>query len=210
MPREVAGATLLLLGAGSIGREVIPRAKAFDMKIAVLRENVQHGAEGADAVYPISELDRLLPQADFVLISLPTLASTRGMFNRERLARMKSDAYLINVSRGALIDEAALIDRLRTGRLRGAALDVFDEEPLPAGHPLAALDNVILTPHSVGRTDERFANGARTAADTVLAVARGARPPFLVNPEALEHPRLKATLREHRRRSRAAETPSVA
>ena len=148
MPREVAGATLLLLGAGSIGREVIPRAKAFDMKIAVLRENVQHGAEGADAVYPISELDRLLPQADFVLISLPTLASTRGMFNRERLARMKSDAYLINVSRGALIDEAALIECLQKKQIGGAALDVFATEPLPPESPLWLLENLIITPHT--------------------------------------------------------------
>jgi len=148
MPREVAGATLLLLGAGSIGREVIPRAKAFGMEVVVLRENVHSGAEGADAVYSISQLDRLLPQADFVLISLPTLPSTRGMFNRERLARMKSDAYLVNVSRGALVDEPALIECLQKKQIGGAALDVFATEPLPPESPLWLLENLIITPHT--------------------------------------------------------------
>jgi phosphoglycerate dehydrogenase-like enzyme len=148
MPRELAGAMLLLVGAGSIGGEVIPRARAFGMKIIVVRENVQKGAEGADAVHSVADLDRFLPLADFVVLSAPVLASTRGLFGRERLAKMKPDAYLINVGRGALIDEAALVECLQKKQIAGAALDVFVTEPLPADSPLWSLENLIITPHT--------------------------------------------------------------
>jgi phosphoglycerate dehydrogenase-like enzyme len=148
MPRELADATLLLLGAGSIGREVIPRAKAFGMKIIVVRENVQKGAEGADEVHSTSELDGLLPQADFVLVTLPTTSSTQAILNRERLSKMKSEAYLVNVSRGALIDEPALLECLQKKQIGGAALDVFSAEPLPAESPFWSLENLLITPHT--------------------------------------------------------------
>jgi phosphoglycerate dehydrogenase-like enzyme len=148
MPRDLADATLLLLGAGSIGGEVIPRAKAFGMKIIVIRENVQKGAEGADEVHSMDDLDRLLPLADFVLLALPTTSSTQTIFNRERLSKMKSDAYLLNVSRGALIDESALLECLQKKQIGGAALDVFSTEPLPAESPLWSLPNLLITPHT--------------------------------------------------------------
>lgn len=148
MPRELAGTMLLLVGAGSIGREVIPRAHAFGMKIIVIRENVQKGTEGADEVHALDDLDRLLPLADFVLLSAPVLVSTRGLFDRERLAKMKSDAYLINVGRGALIDEAALVECLQKKQIGGAALDVFATEPLPPESPLWSLENLLITPHT--------------------------------------------------------------
>jgi phosphoglycerate dehydrogenase-like enzyme len=152
MPRELADATLLLLGAGSIGREVVPRARAFGMKIIVVREDVHKGAEGADEVYAMSELDRLLPRADFVLITLPTLPSTLSLFNRERLSKMKSDAYLVNVSRGALIDEQALLECLQKKQIAGAALDVFSTEPLPPESPFWSLENLLITPHTAALT----------------------------------------------------------
>jgi phosphoglycerate dehydrogenase-like enzyme len=148
MPRELAGATLLLLGAGSIGREVVPRARAFGMRIVVVRENVQKGAEGGDEVHTLAELDRLLPRADFVLLTAPVLASTRGLFDRERLSRMKPEAYLVNVGRGALIDEAALVECLQKKQIAGAALDVFVTEPLPSDSALWSLENLIITPHT--------------------------------------------------------------
>jgi len=148
MPRELADATLLLLGAGSIGREVIPRAKAFGMKIIVIRENVGRGAEGADQVHSMDDLDRLLPLADFVLITLPTTPNTKTIFNRERLSRMKPEAYLLNVSRGALIDETALFECLQKKQIGGAALDVLTTEPLPAESPLWSLENLLITPHT--------------------------------------------------------------
>jgi phosphoglycerate dehydrogenase-like enzyme len=148
MARELAGATLVLVGAGSIGREVIPRARAFGMKIIVIREHVERGAEGADEVHALADLDRLLPGADFVLLTAPVLASTRGLFDRERLAKMKPDAYLVNVGRGALIDEAALVECLQKKQISGAALDVFVTEPLPPESPLWSLENVIITPHT--------------------------------------------------------------
>ena len=148
MPRELAGATLVLVGAGSIGREVIPRARAFGMKIIVIREHMEKGTEGADEVHALADLDRLLPHADFVLLTAPVLASTRGLFDRERLAKMKPDAYLVNVGRGALIDEAALVECLQKKQIAGAALDVFVTEPLPPESPLWSMENLIITPHT--------------------------------------------------------------
>lgn len=167
MPRELAGATLLVLGAGGIGSEVIPRARAFGMKIVVIREDARKGAAGGDEVYPISDLDRLLPEADFVLITLPTLPGTRGLFNRERLSKMKSGAYLVNVSRGALIDEDALLECLRNKRIAGVALDVFITEPLPRESPFWLLENVLITPHTAALTAELWERHYELIADNL-------------------------------------------
>ena len=150
LPRELDGATLLVIGAGSIGRNLIPRAKAFGMKVIVIRENAGKGAEGGDEVHPPAEIDRLLPRADFVIISAPTTPSTVALFNRERFAKMKPDAYLLNVSRGALVDEAALIEALESKKIAGAALDVVATEPLPSESPLWTQPNLLIVPHLGG------------------------------------------------------------
>lgn len=153
-PRELQDSTLLLLGLGSIGREIVPRAQAFGMKVIAVREHPEKSGEGADEVFGAADLDKLLPQADFILITAPLTAATRNLFNRERLAKLKSDAYLVNVSRGPLIDESALADALRQNKIGGAALDVFTEEPLPADSPLWALDNLLITPHTAALTEK--------------------------------------------------------
>lgn len=136
---EVRGTTVLIAGLGEIGREVARLAEAFGMHVLSVRRN-----EG--------DLDELLPRADSVVITLPLTAETRGMFRRERIDRMKPGAILVNIGRGPVVDEQALVDALRSGHLRGAALDVYATEPLPADSPLWELDNVILSPHTAAQS----------------------------------------------------------
>ncbi|HEY6351526.1 MAG TPA: D-2-hydroxyacid dehydrogenase [Candidatus Angelobacter sp.] len=152
-PREVSGTTVVVVGMGSIGREFTIRAKALGMRVLAVRENPEKGPGGADAVYGASDLDAVLPQADYVLLCTPVTPSTTRLMDRARLARMKSDAYLINVGRGPLTDETALIDALTQHKIAGAALDVFTEEPLPQESPYWGLENVLITPHTAAVTD---------------------------------------------------------
>jgi phosphoglycerate dehydrogenase-like enzyme len=154
-PREIAGATAGLIGLGTIGRAVARHASALGMNVIATRERPEQGsAEGVHQVLASSQIDRLLEQSDFVVLAAPITPSTRGLINSERLARMKADAYLINVGRGQLVDEAALIDALRDHNIAGAALDVFDTEPLPAESPLWDLENLLITPHTAGLTEK--------------------------------------------------------
>ena len=152
-PREVAGSTVVVVGMGSIGREFAARAKALGMKVLAVREDPSKGANVADAVYGTDGLPGLLPEADFVLLCTPVTPSTTRLMNRDMIERMKSDAYVINVGRGALIDEAAIIEALREKRLGGAALDVFDREPLPPDSPFWSLENVLVTPHTAAASE---------------------------------------------------------
>src|SRR5437016_2605930 len=146
-PREVAGATVVVVGMGGIGREFTARAKALGMRVVAVRENPANGTSGADAVVGAGQLDEVLPQADYVLLCTPVTPATTGMINQSRLAKMKSDAYLLNVGRGPLIDDAALIEALQPRRSGGAALDVSVEQPLPLESPYWPLDNLLSTPH---------------------------------------------------------------
>jgi phosphoglycerate dehydrogenase-like enzyme len=153
-PREIAGAAVLVLGMGGIGLEFATRAKALGMKVIGIRENPGKGAGPADAVYGPGHIDELLPQADFVLLCTPVTPGTTGIINQERLNKMKFGAYLINVARGPLVDGAALVEALQQKRIAGAALDVFEEEPLPATSPFWSLDNVLITPHTAAVTEK--------------------------------------------------------
>jgi D-2-hydroxyacid dehydrogenase (NADP+) len=154
-PRELAGATLGLVGLGSIGREVAKHASALGMRVIAVRENPEKPKPDSVAqVYPSSDLDILLGQSDFVVLAVPITASTQKLMKAERLAKMKPDAYLVNVGRGVLIDEAAVAEALRNQRIAGAALDVFEHEPLPAESPLWDLENLLITPHTAGLTEK--------------------------------------------------------
>jgi phosphoglycerate dehydrogenase-like enzyme len=145
--QELAGATLGLIGVGSIGRRVAQMASAMGMRVIAVREHIEKGTPaGVAAVFPLPELDQLLHQSDFVVLAAPLIEATQGLINASRLAVMKSSAYLINVGRGPQVDEAALADALRTHRIAGAALDVFEREPLPADSPLWTLENLLITP----------------------------------------------------------------
>jgi phosphoglycerate dehydrogenase-like enzyme len=147
--RELRGKTVGILGLGHIGREVAARAAAFGMRVIGTKhtpEPIPH----ADRVLPPEGLDEVLREADYLVITLPLTSGTRGLIGPRELGLMKSSAYLINVARGAIVQEAALIEALRQGRLAGAGLDVFEREPLPQDSPLYEMEQVILTPHVSG------------------------------------------------------------
>jgi len=153
-PRELTDSTLVLVGMGSIGREIAARAAALGMRVLAVREHPQRESGAVSLVFGPAELDRALAQADFVVIAAPLTPSTRGLFDAARIARMKPDAYLINVSRGPIVDEAALAQALRKRTIAGAALDVFEAEPLPQDSPLWDLDNLLITPHTAAVTEK--------------------------------------------------------
>jgi phosphoglycerate dehydrogenase-like enzyme len=154
-PREISGATLGLIGIGSIGLRVSQMASALGMRVIAVREHVEKGSpEGVEAVFSPTELDEVLRQSDYVVLAAPLIAATQGLINADRLATMKPDAYLINVGRGAQVDESALVDAIRARRIAGAALDVFEREPLPADSPLWNVANLLITPHTAGLTDK--------------------------------------------------------
>ncbi len=154
-PREVAGATLGLIGLGSIGRTVARMAAALGMRVIAGREHPEKEMpEGVAEVYAPAQINVLLSQSDYVVLAAPLTDATRGLMNAERLAAMRPDAYLINVGRGPQVDEAALAEALRGRRIAGAALDVFEQEPLPAGSPLWELENLLITPHTASLTEK--------------------------------------------------------
>ena len=152
-PREIAGATLGMVGLGSIGRNVARHAAALGMTVIVVRQHVD--ATRPESVYevlPPSMINEMFAAADYIVLAVPVTPATRHMIGREQLATMKPDAYLINVGRGPLIDEAALLEVLQQRKIGGAALDVFDQEPLPPDSPLWDLENLLITPHTAGMT----------------------------------------------------------
>jgi len=153
--KEVGGATLGLIGLGSIGRRVARMACAMGMRVIGVREHVEKGRpEGVEAVFPPSQLDEVLKQSDYVVVAAPLMEGTQGLINAARLAVMKKDACLINVGRGPQVDDAALAEALRSRRIAAAALDVFEREPLPADSPLWGVENLLITPHTAGLTDK--------------------------------------------------------
>ena len=154
-PQEIAGATLGLIGVGSIGGRVARMASALGMRVIAVREHVEKETPDAvDRVFPLRDLDQMLQLSDFVVIAAPLIPATQKLMNASRFAAMKPSAYLINVGRGPQIDEAALIDALRARRIAGAALDVFEREPLPADSPLWDAENLLITPHTAGLTEK--------------------------------------------------------
>lgn len=149
-PRELDGGVLLLVGLGGIGQEVARRARAFGMRIHVVTRSGHGEASLAEKILDSSHLRDALPEADFVVLAAPETAQTSHMIGAQELAAMKRTAYLINIARGTLIDEAALAYALSRGTIAGAALDVTEREPLPPESPLWAMENLLLTPHVAG------------------------------------------------------------
>jgi len=178
---ELYGKTFGLIGLGDIGARVAKRAIAFGMHVVAHDPLITplHFA-AAEFNVPLLSLDEVLRTSDFVSLHVPLLPATANLINAGRLAMMKPTAILINTSRGGIVDEAALAEALRTGRLGGAALDVRAHEPPGSSDPLAALDNVLLTPHIAGLTTESQARVCAAVADDVLRVLRGGKPLFAV------------------------------
>jgi phosphoglycerate dehydrogenase-like enzyme len=149
---ELGGKTLLVVGLGRIGGRLAQLAKAFDMKVIGIRRDPAGGAGAADEVYGLDKLKALLPQADFVALTCPLTPETEGLIDAEALALMRPDSYLINVARGRVCVESAVIDALARQRIAGAALDCTEVEPLAVDSPLWAMPNVLITPHTAGET----------------------------------------------------------
>jgi phosphoglycerate dehydrogenase-like enzyme len=149
---ELGGKTLLVVGLGRIGGRLARLAKAFGMRAVGLRRNPAAGAEGADAAHGLEALPKLLPEADFVALTCPLTPETEKLIDAAALRRMKPAAHLVNVARGRVVDEPALIAALREGRIASAALDVTVEEPLPPSSPLWEMATVLITPHTAGET----------------------------------------------------------
>jgi phosphoglycerate dehydrogenase-like enzyme len=194
MGQGLTGRVLGLVGLGSIGREAARLARPFDLRVLAYDPYVSvadASAVGAERV----DLATLLRTADFVGITCALTPETHHLINAERLALMKPTAYLINVARGPIVDQAALTATLRQRRIQGAARDVFEREPVAPDDPLLRLDNVIVTPHAICWTDECFLGNGREAIGSILDVAAGRTPRHVVNRAALEHPRARTRLR---------------
>lgn len=148
--KTISGATVLVVGAGNIGSAFASRCRALGAHTVGLKRTVTGPIDGFDQVFSTEKLDELLPQADVVALSLPHSAATAKLMNAQRFALMKEDAIFLNAGRGSAVDQDALADTLRAGKLWGAALDVTDPEPLPDGHPLWSVPNLLITPHVAG------------------------------------------------------------
>ena len=180
LPQDAAGKVLGILGLGRIGREVAARARVFGMTIIGYDPYVKQ-VEGVEW----AELDDVVARADVLTLHLPESAATRRIIDAGRIARMKRTAYIINASRGGIVDAGALAQALQDKRIAGAALDVFDGEPPAAGDPLLRLDNVILTPHVAALTKQCGAVMMREAVGRLLTALEGGTPPGMANAEAL-------------------------
>jgi phosphoglycerate dehydrogenase-like enzyme len=185
MGSELAGKSLGLIGFGASGREVAKRATAFGMNVLAVdvRTIPPEDAQqfGVQNVGGISDIDALVREADYVSLHVPLESSTRHLLDRKRLQLMKPTACIINVARGALIDEPALEEALHGRKIAGAGLDVFSHEPPDPDNPLYSLPNVIVTPHIAGSTRETSQRRAQAGADNVDRIARGMDPQFVVS-----------------------------
>jgi phosphoglycerate dehydrogenase-like enzyme len=148
--REIGGSTVGIIGLGGIGGAVAWRVAALGARVLAVKRRPAGSLPGVTLLQGDEGLPRLLAESHYVVVSVPDTPKTRGLLDGAALDRMRADAVLVNVARGRIVDEVALVERLRTGRIRGAALDVFAREPLPADHPLWRLPNVLITPHVSG------------------------------------------------------------
>ncbi len=177
---QLRGKRLGIIGTGLIGREVAAMGKGLGLDIVAW---TFHPDAGLAARYGVRyvELDELLRTSDIVSLHLRATLETRHFLNRERLTHMKPGAFLVNTARGSLLDEATLVELLRTKRIAGAGLDVFEVEPLPSGHPLTTLPNVLLTPHAAGMTPEVIQTGLAMAVENIENFLKGT-PTHVVTP----------------------------
>ncbi|MDH5481508.1 MAG: glyoxylate reductase [Candidatus Bathyarchaeota archaeon] len=183
--RDVHHATIGIIGAGRIGYAVAKRAKGFDMKILfydVIPRPEMERELGAKKV----ELDALFKESDFVSVHVPLMKETYHLVNAEKLNLMKKTAYLINNSRGPVVDGKALYQALKEGKIAGAGLDVFEQEPAPLDNPLLKLENVVVAPHISSASYETRSRMAEMVAENLVAFFEGRKPPNLINPDVLK------------------------
>ncbi|MGH2531287.1 MAG: NAD(P)-dependent oxidoreductase [Thermomicrobiales bacterium] len=189
----LTGKTVGMIGFGNVGREVARLLAPFDVRriacdpYVAADVAVSHGVEFVD-------LETLLREADFVVTLCNLTSETHRLLNAERIALIKPTAFLVSMARGPIVDQAALTEALRERRIRGAALDVFDPEPVDPADPILTLDNVILAPHALCWTDEMARGVGRSVMESILAVAAGEPPRFIVNRAVLDSPRFQEKL----------------
>ena len=181
---DVWGKTLGIVGFGRIGRAMARRASGFHMK--VIYTDAVRAAEGVEKELKVEfrEMNTLLGESDFISVHVPLLPDTRGLFNAPKFHRMKPTAFLVNTSRGPVVDEAALVAALESGKIAGAGLDVYENEPFI--HPGLKRANVVLAPHVASASLETRTKMACIAAENVVALFAGKRPPNILNPEVLK------------------------
>jgi glyoxylate reductase len=182
---DVHGKELGIYGLGRIGEEVAKRALGFDMKVSYYNRTRKLELERRYGI-TYKPFERLLKESDFVTIHVPLTPTTRHSIGARELSSMKQSAYLVNTSRGPVVDEASLIKALKDKAIAGAALDVFETEPLPPDSPLLGMDNVVLTPHIGSASVETRTAMAVLAARNLVAALKGEAPPNLVNPKSRE------------------------
>ena len=177
------GKTLGIVGLGKIGRKIVPKAKGFGMQVAAYDPYI------ADDIFSLLEVERkyelidLLPLADYLTIHAPLTGETEGMIDKKALALMKPESVLVNTARGAIIDENALAEALKGGRIAGAGADVLIKEPPSADHPLIKCKNAVVTPHVAWYSEESFEKNVILGMDELVRVLQGHRPRYIVNPE---------------------------
>lgn len=186
--REPRDRVIGTIGLGNIACEAVRLLSILDVRRFVAFDPFADSERAAKLGVVLISLDELLRVSDYVLVNCPLSPQTRGLIGKEQFALMKQDAILINTARGPIVDEAALIAALESGRIAGAGLDVFASEPLSAESPLTSMDNVILTSHSIAWTEELFRDMGRIDCEGALAIYRGEAPKNVVNPKVLTHP----------------------
>lgn len=194
MGMGLMGRTLGLVGMGNIGKETFKLAKPFGMN-HITYDPFVNPNEADEVNAELVDLETLMSTADFICVCCPLTVDTRGLINEKYLNMMKPTAYLINTARGPIVDQKALTDVLVNRRIQGAGLDVFEFEPIDDDDPLLALDNVIVTPHSICWTDECFEGNGKSACQSIIKVASGELPQWIVNREVIDSPKLKMKLR---------------
>ena len=170
---ELGGKTLVIVGLGRIGSRLATLAKAFDLRVIGVRQDPSRGGGAADEVVGIQGLHAAMAQADFVALTCPLTPATTNLVDAKALAAMKPSSYLVNVARGKVVNEPALLEALDQKRIAGAALDCVSEEPLPAGSPLWAMPNVLVTPHTAGETRRYEDNVIDLLMENLERVGRG-------------------------------------
>jgi len=201
--RCLAGRVIGSVGVGNIGREVLRLLKAFSLARLLVYDPYVSPRQLLGLDVEQVDLDTLLRESDLVTINCPLTPETHHLIGRRELALMKPTACLINTSRGAVIDQAALAKALQTGSIAGAGLDVFEEEPIAPDDPLIAMENVILVPHAIAWTEELVRDNGIGACENVLGVLRGEQPANVVNREVLKRSGFRAKLKELGRRWQA-------
>ena len=188
---DLSGRTMGIVGFGAVGRHVADiAAKGFGLDV-IVNSRAPRDLPGH---VRFASVDELVEASDIVVLCCPLTLETSGLMGRDRIARMKRGALLVNVSRGPVVEDAALIEALSTGRIGGAALDVFSTQPLPPDHPYLGFDNVIVTPHMAGITEESMMRMGVGAAEEAIRVLSGELPVNLRNPEVVEHYRQRFPL----------------